>query len=169
MLSVLPDAIVTTLGTSVTIHVLANDSGGDLTVTSFSNPAHGNVIFNSDQSFTYTPTAGFVGTDSFAYTVRDAQGTPSGAEVTITVAPNDGATRATDDYIEMIAGGNAIIPVLSNDLTATGSLRLIAISVPGHGAANVLASQSIRYVPQSGFVGIDSFTYTVIDQAGTTT
>ncbi|MEZ5864393.1 MAG: DUF2341 domain-containing protein [Geminicoccaceae bacterium] len=169
MLSVLPDAVVTTLDTSVTIHVLANDSGSGLTITSFSNPAHGSVIFNADQSFTYAPTMGFVGTDSFAYTVRDAQGTPSGAEVTITVAPNDGATRATDDYIEMIAGGNAIIPVLSNDLTATGSLRLIAISVPGHGAANVLADQSIRYVPQSGFVGIDSFTYTVIDQAGTTT
>ena len=169
MLSVLPDAIVTTLGTAVTIHVLANDSGSGLTITSFSNPAHGSVIFNSDQSFTYAPTAGFVGTDSFAYTVRDAQGTPSGAEVTITVAPNDGATRATDDYIEMIAGGNAVIPVLSNDLTATGALQLIAISVPGHGVANVLASQSIRYVPQSGFVGIDSFTYTVIDQAGTTT
>lgn len=169
MLSVLPDAVVTTLGTPVTIHVLANDSGSGLTITSFSNPAHGSVIFNADQSFTYAPTTGFVGTDSFAYTVRDAQGTPSGAEVTITVAPNDGATRATDDYIEMIAGGNAIIPVLSNDLTATGSLRLIAISVPGHGAANVLADQSIRYVPQSGFVGIDSFTYTVIDQAGTTT
>lgn len=168
MLSVLPDAVVTTLGTSVTIHVLANDSGNGLTVTSFSNPAGGSVVFNSDQSFTYTPTVGFVGADSFAYTVRDAQGTPSGAEVTINVAPNDGATRATDDYVEMIAGGNAIIPVLSNDLTAIGSLRLIAISVPGHGAANVLASQSIRYVPQSGFVGIDSFTYTVIDEAGTT-
>lgn len=169
MLSVLPDAVVTTLGTAVTIHVLTNDSGSGLTVTSFSNPAHGSVIFSSDQSFTYTPAAGFVGSDSFAYTVRDAQGTPSGAEVTITVAPNDGATRATDDYVEMIAGGNVVIPVLSNDLTATGSLQLIAISVPGHGAANVLANQSIRYVPQSGFVGIDSFTYTVIDQAGTTT
>ena len=145
MPSVLPNALVTTLGTAVTIHVLANDSGSGLTITSFSNPAHGSVIFNSDQSFTYAPTAGFVGTDSFAYTVRDAQGTPSGAEVTITVAPNDGATRATDDYIEMIAGGNAVIPVLSNDLTATGALQLIAISVPGHGVANVLAGQSIRY------------------------
>lgn len=169
MLSVLPDAVVTTLGTPVTIHVLANDSGSGLTVTSFSNPAHGSVAFNADQSFTYTPTAGFAGADSFAYTVRDAQGTPSGAEVTITVAPNDGATRATDDYIETIAGGAVIIPVLANDLTASGPLQVVGVGVPGHGAANVLASQSIRYVPQAGFVGIDSFTYTVIDAAGTTT
>ena len=167
MLSVLPDAVVTNAETPVTVSVLTNDTGANLTITSFSNPAHGSLVFNGDASFTYTPSAGFVGDDSFAYTVRDAQGTPASAEVTISVVPNAGTTVATDDVVQIVAGGSVIVPVLANDLAADGgALEIIAISMPGHGVVNVLPDQTIRYVPQSGFTGIDSFTYTVTDGQG---
>lgn len=167
MLSVLPDAVVTTVATPVTISVLANDSGAGLTITSFATPAHGSLVFNDSQSFTYTPNAGFIGDDSFAYTVRDAQGTPASAEVTISVVPDTGATVAADDLVEVVGGGDVVIPVLANDMVADGgTLQIIALSTPGHGAANVLPDQTIRYVPQSGFAGIDSFNYTVIDGQG---
>ena len=169
MLSAAPDSVVTTAATPVTINVLANDTGTGLVVTSFSNPANGSLVFNGDKSFTYTPAAGFLGEDTFSYTVRDASGTLATAEVTISVIANDGATVATDDFVEVVAGGGVIVPVLANDLAAGGgALQVIAVSVPGHGVVNVLANQSIRYVPQTGFIGLDSFTYTVIDEQGTT-
>ena len=169
MANALPDTAVTTAGTPVTINVLANDTGSGLVITSFSNPANGSLVFNGDKSFTYTPAAGFLGEDTFSYTVRDAQGTPATAEVTISIMANAGATVATDDYVEVVAGGGVVVPVLANDLAAGGgALQVIAVSSPGHGVVNVLPDQSIRYVPQTGFVGIDSFTYTVIDEQGAT-
>ncbi len=167
MLSILPDAVVTTTARPVTINVLANDTGDALTITSFSKPANGSLVFNADKSFTYTPAGGFVGDDGFSYTVRDGQGTPASIEVTISVLPDDGATVATDDIVEVVAAGDVIIPVLANDMVAgDGSLRISAVSVPGYGAVNVLPDQTIRYVPQSDFVGIDSFNYTIFDEAG---
>ena len=39
---------------------------------------HGNIVLAADGGFTYTPTAGYVGTDSFSFTTRDA-GDPSGS------------------------------------------------------------------------------------------
>jgi hypothetical protein len=170
MAKALPDTAVTTAGMPVTINVLANDTGSGLVLTSFSNPTNGNLVFNSDKSFTYTPAAGFTGDDTFSYTVRDAAGTPATTEVTISVLADGEATVATDDSVEMIAGGSVIVPVLANDMAAGGgALEVIAVSAPGHGVVNVLADQSIRYVPQAGFIGIDSFVYTVLDEQGTTT
>jgi hypothetical protein len=165
--SALPDFVVTNAATPVTINVLANDTGTGLTITSFSNPTNGSLVFNGDKTFTYTPASGFIGDDGFAYTVRDAQGTPANGEVTISVVANTGATVAVDDLVEVIAGNEVVIPVRANDMAADGgALQIIAVSMPGHGAVNVLPDQTIRYVPQSGFTGIDSFNYTVVDGLG---
>lgn len=67
--------------------VLVNDTDADgdtLTVVQHSNPTNGTVSVNSGGSFTYTPNAGFVGTDSFTYEVSDGV-LSSTASVTIEV------------------------------------------------------------------------------------
>lgn len=54
--------------------VLVNDTDIDspsLTVATHIPPAHGQVTLQSDGAFTYTPDAGFTGTDSFVYRVSD--------------------------------------------------------------------------------------------------
>ncbi|HSH01071.1 MAG TPA: LamG-like jellyroll fold domain-containing protein [Anaerolineae bacterium] len=56
------------------IGVLANDNdpyGDNLTAILQTPPANGTVTLNADGSFTYTPTVGFYGTDSFTYQVSD--------------------------------------------------------------------------------------------------
>ena len=68
--------------------VLANDTDADhnsLTATNVTDPAHGDVTLNSDGSFTYTPDAGFFGSDSFTYTANDGYADSNVATVTITV------------------------------------------------------------------------------------
>lgn len=68
--------------------VLGNDSDADgdtLSVTSSTKPSGGAVTVNADGSFTYTPAAGFIGTDSFDYVVSDGNLTAA-ATVTITVS-----------------------------------------------------------------------------------
>jgi VCBS repeat-containing protein len=54
------------------VGVLANDSDVDspasfLRAVRVTTPAHGTVVLNTDGSFLYTPTNGFVGVDTFTY------------------------------------------------------------------------------------------------------
>ena len=69
--------------------VLANDISPDgtaVTVAVLTNPAHGAVVLASNGSFTYNPTAGYSGTDSFTYTLTNAIGKTSTATVNFTVS-----------------------------------------------------------------------------------
>jgi hypothetical protein len=82
------DVATTVRDTAVTIAVLANDSdpdGGALTVTGVTDPSHGSAAANPDGTVTYTPDAGFVGADSFDYTISDGAGGSDSATVSVTV------------------------------------------------------------------------------------
>ena len=50
-----------------------------------SGPSHGTLTLHADGSFTYTPDAGYNGTDTFTYTATDGDLTSVAATVTITV------------------------------------------------------------------------------------
>jgi hypothetical protein len=52
--------------------VLKNDSGAPVTIVSHTQPAHGTLTMNQDGTFSYVPTTGFTGVDTFSYTVNDA-------------------------------------------------------------------------------------------------
>lgn len=51
--------------------VLANDSGGALQMISHTDPSHGSLTLNNDGSFEYVPQQGFVGDDTFSYTIAN--------------------------------------------------------------------------------------------------
>lgn len=71
----------------VIVDLVGNDTdidGDSLTVDSFTQPTNGVVTNNGDGTVTYTPEAGFFGSDSFTYTVTDGNLTDS-ATVQITV------------------------------------------------------------------------------------
>ena len=73
---------------SLVIDVLANDAdaeGDRLTVSSVGAPNHGTTVDNGDGTVTYTPYAGFVGTDHFSYVVEDVHGAESAGQVTVRV------------------------------------------------------------------------------------
>lgn len=68
--------------------MLSNDTdvdGDTLTVTNLTQPANGTATLNYDQTITYTPKSGFVGTDTFTYTANDGKVDSNVATVTITV------------------------------------------------------------------------------------
>ncbi len=83
-----PDPTTVTSGTTTTITVLGNDSdpdGDPLTILRHSDPEQGTVVCTG-MTCTYTPDAGFAGTDSFTYTVTDGFGHTVTTTVPITVA-----------------------------------------------------------------------------------
>ncbi len=68
--------------------VLANDSdpeGDALTAELVTGVAHGSLTLNANGSFTYTPTAGYTGADSFQYKAKDAANSSNTATVSLTV------------------------------------------------------------------------------------
>ena len=164
------DSAVTDAGTPVTIAVLANDSDPDghaLKVNAVTQPANGAVLINPDKTVTYTPAAGFTGSDGFTYTVGDGRGGTATGTVSVTVrnrAPLAGADAATTD-----AGVPIAIAVLANDSDPDGHpLTVSAVTQPANGAAAINGGQTVTYTPQPGFTGSDSFTYTVADGRGGT-
>ncbi|MDH3920291.1 MAG: cadherin-like domain-containing protein, partial [Rhodospirillales bacterium] len=121
--------------------VLGNDTDADgdgLTAVPNAGPANGTLTLNADGSFTYTPNAGFAGSDSFDYVANDGTVDSNVATATITVTPvNDAPVAANDSYttpedtvLSIVAPG-----VLGNDTDADGD-TLGAVLVPASGPSN---------------------------------
>jgi hypothetical protein len=80
------DAVTVASGGEISIAVLANDIGTNLTILSFTQAAHGRVTQRSSTLMKYSNNDGFVGTDTFTYTITNGVST-STATVTVTVVP----------------------------------------------------------------------------------
>jgi hypothetical protein len=79
-----PDAARTTIASPLSIAVTANDDAPGARVSATTTPAYGTATI-SDSEITYTPRAGFVGMDSFVYTLTRGSASAS-ARVEVTVA-----------------------------------------------------------------------------------
>jgi LPXTG-motif cell wall-anchored protein len=152
--------------TSKSIAVLANDTAvtAPLTLTSVTKPAHGTAAISPDGTVSYQPATGFVGTDSFTYTARNALGGTSTSTVTVTVT--DVPPTATPVHLTTTSGTPVTFDAFSTVTAAAGStLSKLDISKPAHGTA-VDPAGSITYTPATGFAGTDTFSYRVSDGNG---
>jgi hypothetical protein len=81
-------------------------------------------------------------------------------------APGNGSPQLTNDTATTGEGESILINVLANDSDPDGqALTITSVSTPAHGTAKIEGSQ-IRYTPNAGFNGQDSFIYTVSDGNG---
>lgn len=153
--------------------VLGNDhdpDGNPLTTTLVNGPAHGVLAFQPDGSFTYTPTAGFSGTDNFTYQASDGSKVSNVAVVGITINATNSAPVAVNDSYVTTAGTPLVVVapgVLANDHDPDGDpLAAAVVSNPAHGTLSLNVDGSFSYTPAVGFNGSDSFTYAVSDGRG---
>ncbi len=161
------DAATTVHGVNVAIDVLANDSDPDpgdvLTVSTVGTPGHGTAALLGGV-IVYSPAPGFVGSDSFTYVVADFDG--GTATATVTVEVTNAAPAASDDTATTTDGTAVDIDVVANDGDPDGDpVSISVVGTPGHGSATVVGG-SVRYTPVSGFVGVDTFTYSITDGLG---
>jgi VCBS repeat-containing protein len=168
------DNFVTSVDTPLNISptgVLANDTdanGDTLSATLIDGPSHGTLALAADGSFSYTPSAGFSGVDTFTYQASDGVLVGNIATVTINIvsgnnsrpnAVNDQYTMTADSTLEIATAG-----VLANDSDAQGSLlTAVLFSAPQHGTVSLAADGSFAYTPNAGYTGLDSFIYRAFD------
>jgi Tol biopolymer transport system component len=153
------------------IPVRANDSdpdGDPLTVTAFTQGAHGAVADDGTGLLVYTPLLNFAGADTFAYTVSDGNGASDTASVHVMVTPvNDLPVAAADQYttpqgtVLTVAAANG---VLANDTDPDGDgLTAALVAAPTQGALALAADGSFTFAPPEGVSGPVTFTYQAMD------
>ena len=150
-------------------NVLTNDfdRDGDLLrikTTPIEEPDLGTVVINSDGTFDYTPNTGALGVDYFTYEVCDRANPPlcSRAIVFLTItARTNLPTIQADNYTiqqDSTLEGN----VLANDSHPNdGVLQATLLHPPKYGSVILDPNGTFIFIPQSGFVGTDQFTYQV--------
>jgi len=155
--------------------VLGNDTDGDgdpLTAILATPPAHGTLTLNPDGSFVYTPGADYSGPDSFTYIVSDGTLTSPPVTVTLVVSPVNDPPVATPNSYTFTEDHTLTVPassgLLANDSDVdSGSLTASVVTGPAHGTLTLNPDGSFTFVPDPGYNGTDTFTYSVSD--GTTT
>ena len=156
------DTATTPTNTPVVIRPLDNDPGKTgSTPIKTTDPLHGAVTFNADGTVTYTPTAGYSGKDTFTYKLINGNGLESDPiTVTVNVKPVGSADNATTP-----ANTPIIIPIKDNDAGRTGTTVMI-ITPPLTGTTTLNTAGVVTYTPVNGFVGKDTFTYTLTTADG---
>src|SRR5439155_1654069 len=153
--------------------VTANDTdpdGDTVTVSDFTQGAHGSVVLNGPGSVTYSPFFNFNGTDSFTCTIDDGSGLTSTATVTVTVNPVNDPPIAGGNSAETLEDTPVTIDVLANDFNFDGdTLSVSAVTQGAHGSVVINADNTVTYSPAANYNGNDQFTYTVSDGNGGTT
>jgi len=94
-----------------------------------SAPDNGEVVINSDGTFTYTPDADFAGSDDFTFTVDDGNGGLDDGTISITVdTVNDAPVISTDNVPQIGAnfGGTTadFVNIASTNNVPTGDITL---------------------------------------------
>jgi hypothetical protein len=75
---------------------------------------------------------------------------------------------AVDDQVTARTGSPVPVVVTANDYDPDGeAIALVAVTDPSHGTVEIASATTAVYQPASGFVGVDRFTYTIVDAAGT--
>jgi hypothetical protein len=136
---------------------------------------------NTDTAMvTYTPTSGYVGSDSFTYQVTDAGGLTDTGTVTITVSGSQNSPPTAANVSATTSAGAPVTVTMSGSDAETCQLGFAIVQPPTHGGLGSVSGQpctagtpntdtaTATYTPTSGYVGADSFTYRVTDGGGLT-
>ena len=168
---VVDDNVTVKPNETVVINVLDND--GDVDDDGFLNPnelrvtvqpENGGLEFNGDGTLTYVPLPDFFGIDTFQYTVADNLNQQS-LEGLVTITVNDPVVTS-NDVAGGVGGDALVIDVLSNDAGTPVASTVRIEAGPTNGQAVAQADGTIIYTANPGYIGPDSFTYSVEDVLG---
>ncbi|HNW52073.1 MAG TPA: Ig-like domain-containing protein [Prolixibacteraceae bacterium] len=171
-----PDRVTITKAVQL-INVLENDydpDEGNIDPTSlaivkykdFIGPYHGNVNVNENGTITYIPDIRYTGLDSFVYMICDDIHPISACDTAIVRLDVfwDYKLIAVDDHLWTYKNQSKNFDVLYNDYDPDGKFDEASLKItdsPRHGTYTILSGGIIRFTPENGFVGRDTFSYEI--------
>ncbi|MCA9202466.1 MAG: tandem-95 repeat protein, partial [Planctomycetales bacterium] len=181
-LNAVADNVETTEADPILINVLGNDTdpqNDPIVIQSINTTGTiGLVTVNANNTVTYDPNGQFeslgpnqTAIDTFTYSITDNNGETDSATVTVTVTGLNDAPVAVNDTAQTNRDNSVVIRVLTNDTDVDGTLNRGTVTItvpPANGTIQPSAVLGeLIYTPSQGFVGNDSFRYTVQDNNGT--
>jgi len=151
--------------------VLANDFCFDnkiLLSDLVTDVKHGTLSFSNNGSFSYTPEPDYDGLDNFTYKLS---GTDSLVLVSILVKKGDLTLIALDDIYSVKVDTECKLfnhgGIMDNDYSVSESvndkLSVKLETMPFHGSLILNHDGVFTYLPESGYTGVDHFTYRVVN------
>ena len=153
------DTATTSPGGSVTIDVLANDSGTNISLSTIDTAWTGTVT-RSGNNVVYTAAAGYTGTVDFWYSVVDSAGNDEWAKVVVTISAGG---IVNDDTATVRKGQSVTINVLDND-NGQG-LVLTTVDEAWAGTASQSGNTMVYQAP-ANFIGNMEVWYGATDSSG---
>ncbi len=133
------------------------------TATATDNSGSASVTYSGPDVFDFGPT-------EVAWTCEDSSGNSSTVFQLITleqIEPNN-APVANDDVAVVTIDESVVINVLANDQDSDGDIISIANIAPAANGTVQETSAGLLYTPNATYTGPDSFSYTIVDDAGAT-
>ncbi|MCA1840880.1 MAG: Ig-like domain-containing protein [Actinomycetota bacterium] len=129
--------------------------------------SHGYLYPDGTGSVSYGPDQDFNGTDRIRYYLRDASSNSGVATISFNVKAVNDAPVAVDDAIATAVDTAVVVPTTQNDYDVDDDTwsSISYPTLPVHGTV-VGQNGTDRYVPEPGFHGLDSYTYSLTDPHG---
>ncbi len=151
------DSVTTTADTAITIDVLGNDvtGSGFQPIGLPESPNNGTAVLNDDNTFTYTPDAGFSGTDVFVYRGINEAGKTDTALVSVSVGQNLIEGTTGQDTLTGSAVSDRIVGFAGNDyITTNDGYDVLVYNSPGEGVDTVTDfAVGIDQIDMTGILG----------------
>jgi len=124
-------------------------------------PAHGILTKLSNDTYSYKPSENYHGTDSFTFSVTDGFAIDDSGQIDITIIPVNDPPQALDQHVETVEETSVDIQLTGEDID-NDPLTYSIETLPQWGAIQII-DNTIKYVPNQNFAGVDQFKFTAID------
>jgi gliding motility-associated-like protein len=163
---------------SSTGNVLLNDADPDGNVLKATAQVNvltskgGHISLDTLGNYSYTAPVGFTGFDTASYTVCDKVLVPLCSNALLVIKTGIGGIHALKDTSSMKKDEvlSSSVSVLVNDYTDDGDSlylqKVTNVTTSGGGKLSINSSGQYTYQPGGGYVGVDSYVYTIKDRCG---
>jgi len=136
---------------------VAGSNGGFFTIT-----ADGSASFDASTGFESLAGSTTAVTEA-VYTVSDGNGGFDTATVQVTVVGPNNAPEAVTDTAIVNEDSSIVINVLENDTDVDGDVLSVVNADAANGIVSVNADNTITYIPNADFNGLDTINYVISD------